>query len=120
MGKAYPVELRERVIRAVLLGQSHRSVAKQFEVSVRFVNRMMICYKANKDIRPVKQACPVIGRYHAYLSFIKEQIGLKGDLTLQELCALVQSHFNQYTCQSGMWYALKSWGLSYKKNTASK
>ena len=120
MGKPYPVELRERVVWRVLAGHSHRSVAKHFKVSSRFINRMMLFYKATKDVTPPKQGRPVSGRYRVYEGFIKSQIKSKGELTLRELYTLVQTHYGKHVCQSGMWYALQSWGLSFKKNAASK
>lgn len=41
MGKPHPVELRQRVVDHVVEGNSHRSTAARFRVSVKFVNDMV-------------------------------------------------------------------------------
>jgi len=40
MGKSHPVELRQRVVDHVAEGNTHRSTAARFKVSVKFVNDM--------------------------------------------------------------------------------
>lgn len=39
--KAYPIELRERVVRACDRGETPQDVAQQFEVSVRWVQKLL-------------------------------------------------------------------------------
>ena len=41
MGKSHPVELRQRVVDHVAEGNTHRSSAARFKVSVKFVNDMV-------------------------------------------------------------------------------
>ena len=41
MGKSHPVELRQRVVDHVAEGNTHRSTAARFKVSVKFVNDMV-------------------------------------------------------------------------------
>jgi transposase len=41
MGKPHPVELRQRVVDHVAEGNTHRSTAARFKVSVKFVNDMV-------------------------------------------------------------------------------
>ena len=42
MGRPHPMALRERVVAFVEEGNSHRSAAARFRVSVKFVNDMVI------------------------------------------------------------------------------
>ena len=41
MGKPHPMELRQRVVSHVDAGNTHRSAAARFDVSVKFVNDMV-------------------------------------------------------------------------------
>ena len=41
MGKPHPIELRQRVVDHVAEGNTHRSTAARFKVSVKFVNDMV-------------------------------------------------------------------------------
>ncbi|RYH11091.1 IS630 family transposase, partial [Tropicimonas sp. IMCC6043] len=40
MGKPHPMELRERVVAFVEEGNTHRSAAAHFRVSIKFINDM--------------------------------------------------------------------------------
>ena len=52
MGKSHPVELRQRVVDHVAEGNTHRSAAARFKVSVKFVNDMVKLKAATGGLRP--------------------------------------------------------------------
>ena len=52
MGKPHPVELRQRVVDFVAEGNTHRSAASRFRVSVKFVNDMVKLKQATGGLAP--------------------------------------------------------------------
>ena len=55
MGKPHPVELRQRVVDFVTEGNTHRSAAARFRVSVKFVNDMVKLKRATGSLAPKPQ-----------------------------------------------------------------
>ena len=55
MGKPHPIELRQRVVNDVVEGNTHRSMAARFKVSVKFVNDMVKLMKATGGLVPKAQ-----------------------------------------------------------------
>ena len=55
MGKPHPIELRERVVKFVEEGHTHRAAAAHFRVSVRFVNDMVILKRETGSLAPKRQ-----------------------------------------------------------------
>ncbi len=82
MGKPHPVELRQRVVDHVAEGNTHRSTAARFRVSVKFVNDMVKLMKATGGLVPKVQGK---GGGHGKLFPLKDWIGRriaeKRDLT---------------------------------------
>jgi transposase len=52
MGKPHPLVLRERVVAFVEEGNSHRSSAAHFRVSVKFVNDMVKLKRETGSLEP--------------------------------------------------------------------
>ena len=55
MGRPHPMALRERVVAFVEEGNSHRSAAARFRVSVKFVNDMVILKRETGGLAPRAQ-----------------------------------------------------------------
>jgi transposase len=55
MGKPHPVELRQRVVDHVAKGNTPRSTAARFRVSVKFVNDMVKLMKETGGLVPKTQ-----------------------------------------------------------------
>ncbi len=58
MGKAHPIELRERVVDFVEEGNTHRASAAHFRVSVKFVNDMVRLKQETGSLQPKTQGHP--------------------------------------------------------------
>jgi hypothetical protein len=69
MGKPHPVELRQRVVDHVAEGNTHRSTAARFKVSVKFVNDMVKLMKTTGGLVPKAQGN---GGGHGKLSSLKD------------------------------------------------
>lgn len=117
MGKPHPIELRERVVKYVGEGHSHRETARVFSVSVSFVNNMIKLKKQTNSLSPKKQGNGGKGKLRPYESWVRQRLAEKGDLTLDELrLELVEQHaLTVHRATIGSW--LHRLGLSSKKNT---
>lgn len=115
MGKPHPLELRQRVVKHVEAGNSHRSAAARFDVSVKFVNDMVKLKRETGSLSAKRQGNPGIGKLTPYADWVRERIADKGDLTLDELVDLrieVKAVKVHRTSVSRLLHRL---GLSHKK-----
>ena len=117
MGKPHPVELRQRVVDHVAEGNTHRSTAARFKVSVRFVNDMVKLMKATGGLAPKAQGN---GGGHGKLSALKgwlaRRIGEKRDLTAAALAAEIAAAHGVAVHRGTVWQALRDLGLTHKKD----
>ena len=109
-------DLRERVVAAVLNGESSRAVAGRFGVAVSSVVKWSQRYRTTGSVTPGKvggHRKPVL---EAHRAFIRERIDQTPHLTLHKLKdelavrGVIVSH-------NAVWTFLRREGLSFKKNT---
>lgn len=117
MARAYSLDLRERVVAAVQNGQSCRSVAGTFGISVASVVKWSQRFRATGSAA----AKPMGGRRPYVLegerSWVLGRIGAAPDLTLRALAAelaergIAVSHY-------AVWHFLVREGITFKKKPA--
>ena len=119
MGKPHPVELRQRVVDFVTEGNTHRSAAARFRVSVKFVNDMVKLRRATGSLAPKPQGN---GGGHGKLSGLKDwvarRIGQKRDLTVAELAAEITTAHGTAVHRGSVGRLLRDLGLTHKKRPA--
>lgn len=115
MGKPHPIELRERVVRYVDAGHSHREAARVFSVSPRFVNDMVKLRRETGSLAAKKQGNPGRGKLSPYADWVRGRLAENGELTLNELrLELLEQHgLTVHLGSVGNW--LHRLGLSHKK-----
>jgi transposase len=113
--KAYPIELRKRVLRAVDKGIGTRNeIAAMFEVSTFWIRKLLRQRRDDGDIAPRPQNH---GRKPAFcgenLKKLDEFIAARPDATLEE----IKSHFSEKVNCSlvAIHHTLKRLGWRYKK-----
>jgi len=117
MARAYSLDLRERVVAAVATGQSCRSVAGRFGVSVASVVKWSQRFRATGSA-----AAKRMGGRRPYAlagerSWVLARVGEAPDLTLRALAAelaergIVVSHY-------AVWHFLVREGITFKKKPA--
>ncbi len=86
--KAYPIELRARIVRAVQGGMAQTEVARVFAVSPRTIRRYLVQQRQEDDLTPGQSPGrpPAIGPARA--DALQAQVALHPDATLAEHCAL--------------------------------
>lgn len=121
MGKPHPIELRRRVVDHVAAGNTHRSAAERFCVSIKFVNDMVKLWKATGGLAPKVQGN---GGGHGKLAPLKDwiarRIGEKRDLTLAALAAEIAAVHGVAVHRGSVWEFLRGLGLTHKKRPARR
>lgn len=117
MVRAYSLDLRERVVAAVLAGQSCRPIAKTFGVSVASVVRWAQRFRATGNV-----AAKPIGRRRPFAlagdrEWVLARVAEKPDITLRALAAELGGRGIKVS-NYAVWNFLRRQGLSFKKNSA--
>jgi transposase len=119
MGRPHPIELRARVVDHVASGNTHRSTAARFKVSVKFVNDMVKLKAATGGLVPKAQGN---GGGHGKLSALKDwiarRIGETRDLTAAALAAEIAATHGVTVRRGSVWSLLRDLGLTHKKRLA--
>ena len=129
MGKPHPVELRRRVVDFVAEGNTHRSTAARFRVSVKFVNDMVKLRRATGSLAPKPQGNGGgQGKLSGLKAWVARRIGQKRDLTAAELAAEITATHGTATHgtathgtavhRGSVWRLLRDLGLTHKKRPA--
>ena len=121
MGKPHPVDLRRRVVDHVAEGNTHRSTALRFRVSVKFVNDMVKLMKEAGSLAPKGQRN---GGGHGKLSSLKDwiarRIAEKRDLTAAGLASEIAATHGMSVHRGSVWRLLRELWLTHKKRPASR
>ena len=115
MGKAHPIELRERVVAFVDEGHSHREAARHFRVSPKFVNDMVKLRRATGGLSPKRQGNPGRGKLNDVADWVRRRLSEKGDLTLDALVIELREKQGVEAHRSSVGRLLGRLGLSHKK-----
>jgi transposase len=115
MTRALSNDLRERVVAAVVAGESSRAVASRFGVAVSSVVKWSQRYRATGSVAPGKMGGHRKRILEPHRTFVAERINQNPHLTLHglkdELAArgVTVSH-------NAVWQFLRREGLRFKKN----
>ena len=110
-------DLRERVVAAVGMGESCRSVAKRFGVAVSSVVKWSQRYRATGSVGPGKMGGHRKRVLEPHRSFIIERIAQTPHLTLHGLKRELAERGVKVS-HNAVWLFLRREGLSFKKNAA--
>jgi transposase len=119
MARAYSLDLRERVVGAVLRGETCRAVAAAFDVSVASVVKWS--QRARATGSPAAKA---MGGKRPYLlegqrGFLLARLSEKPDLTLQALLLELRTRGIVVSCDT-LWRFLRREKISFKKNAVRR
>ena len=117
MGKAYSMDLRQRVFDYITVGHSCRAAARVFGVSPSTAVRLAAGFRDLGTIAPKRQgrAPGTAGKLVSHMVFLTGIVAAEPDITLRELSgARVETHGLQVELSS-IHRALARAGLSYKK-----
>jgi len=109
-------DLRERVVAAVVGGESCRSVALRFGVAVSSAVKWSQRYRATGSVAPGKMGGHRKPLLDPHRAFILERIGQTPHLTLHRLKDELAARGVQVS-HNAVWLFLRREGLRFKKNT---
>lgn len=117
MGRAYSLDLRERVVAAVAGGESCRAVAATFKVSVASVVKWSQRYRATGSAaaRPIGGNRPYV--LASERGWLLKRIVEQPDVTLRALLAELATRGIQVSYYA-VWHFFEHEGISFKKKPA--
>jgi transposase len=115
MTRALSNDLRERVVAAACAGESCRSVAARFGVSVSSVVKWSQRYRATGSVAPGKMGGHRRRVLEPHRAFIVERINQTPHLTLHRLKDELAVR-GVSVSHNAVWQFLRREGLSFKKN----
>lgn len=115
MVRPYSIDLRERVLAAVEVGEPVRAVAARFGVSPSFVSKLHTRYRQTRSVIPDRQGGDRrTGRIEAHADWLLHRVKEVPDVTLVELCQGLHRR-GLKAAPSTVWRFLHRRGLTYKK-----
>jgi len=116
MTRPFSNDLRERVVAAVLGGESCRTAAARFGVAVSSVVKWSQRYCATGSVAPGQMGGHRKRVLEPHRAFIKERINQTPHLTLHGLKDELAAH-GVNVSHNAVWMFLRREGLRFKKNT---
>lgn len=117
--KAYSIDLRERIVARVELGdESQAEVADDYGVSLPSVERFVHLWRTTDSVAPRKGKPGPKRKLEPYAAWLRAEVQRQPDATLAELCErLAEAHAVQ-AHPSLMWRELQLLELPLKKVSA--
>ena len=118
--KAYPKELRERVVAAVERGEHTRAeIARLFQVSRTFIKKMLRWQRAGQDLAPRQGGGPALLLQAPELALLCAAVGACPDATLSELQSALAEKREVAASLPTLCRALQQLELPRKKKASS-
>lgn len=118
--KSYSMDLRERLIAGRQSGQSAETLAKQFKVSKRSVERYWERQQQTGSAAPKQRGGYRRSRLEGHDETLRGWIAEQNDLTLAQLQERLRQELQISLSITALWHRLQRLGLSFKKNTARR
>src|SRR5690606_18696465 len=117
MGKAYSLDLRERIAAHVSGGGTRRGAARHFGVSPSTAVRIAASQAQRGTLAARKQGRPPgQGKLAPYVDFLVEIVESVPDITLPELAAALLAEYGVEVHPSSISRVLTRAGMTYKKS----
>lgn len=122
MGKAYSLDLRERIVGYVAEGHSARAAARVFGVSASTAVRLAAAHRRRRSVAPKRQGRPPgkAGKLAPHIGFLIEVVRSDPDITLRELAGALEEAEGVRVQLSSIHRALVRAGYSYKKRAGGE
>lgn len=117
MGRAYSLDLRERVWGFIARGGSRQAAARHFGVSASTAVRIAASQAQRGTLAPRKQGRPPgQGKLAPHVAFLVEIVEAVPDITLEELAAALEAEHGVKAHPSSISRVLTKAGVTYKKS----
>ena len=112
MGKAYSLDLRERVLAACAAGRKPEEVAPFFQVSARVIYKWLKLRQETGSLAPRYSRPGPKPKLAEHRQWLRAAVAQSPDATLEELRAAAPVK----VCIGALWNELRALGLSLKKS----
>jgi transposase len=114
--KAYSIDLREKIVKAYLQGDtSIRKVAQRFGVAKSFVQKLLLMNKSQGHVEPNLKRAAIKGKLDGCESQLADMVEQNPDATLSEYCEYWGETYDNWLSISTMCRALQKQKLTLKK-----
>ena len=113
--KPYSEDLRERVVRAVLIGTPRDDVAARFAVSMPTIERWLRLKRETGGVASKPVPGPEAVKLNAVMAVLPERLSTQADATLAEQCAWCATESGVTVSTATMSRALARLGWTRKK-----
>lgn len=118
-GKAYPQELRERVLLAADEGAPVGQIARRFRVSVSYVSKVLSRRAKTGETTTRPQVNHVPAKLAEHEAAIRDKLQAERDLTLAELQTWLAKERAVTVSVRGIWKTLKRLDITRKKSSST-
>ena len=121
MARSLSLDLRQRILDAILGGQSCRAAARQFCVSPSSAVRIRKRYEETQSLEPSRQGRPIgQGKLAPFRSQIIAKVKKQPDITMPDLAQWLEQTHGVRVDASNLSKLLRREGFSYKKNATGR
>ncbi len=114
MAKAYPIELRERIVASCDEGNHPAEVARVFRITERCVYQLLRLRRETGSLEPKRGRPGPKPKLAAHVDEVRALIEEHPDATLVELC----QQLDVSVCVATLWKTLRDLGITLKKSPA--
>jgi transposase len=115
MARAYGLDLRQRVIDAIVGGLSTRAAAARFSIGISTSGTWYRQWRATGTIAPGRQGARKGSKLDPLEGFILGLVDAEKDITLAEIAARLESEQGVRTCAALVHGFFRARGITYKK-----
>jgi transposase len=118
--KAYSIDLRQRIVAAVEMGEdSQAEVADQYGISLPTVERLLGRWRTTQSVAPLTGKPGRKRTLESWGHWIRAEVQRQPDVTLAELCERLQQTQHLTAHPSMMWRELQRLDLPLKKSRST-
>ena len=116
VARAYSVDLRKRVIEAIVGGMSTREAARRFAIGISTAGAWHRAWRESGSLEPGRQGHPKVSKLDPHEAFIWSLVNTEDrDITLAEIADRLAAERGVRTCAASVHAFFKKRGMTFKK-----
>lgn len=116
MARAFSLDLRKRVIDAIVGGMSTRKAARRFAIGISTAGSWHRAWRASGSLEPGRQGHPKVSKLDPHEAFILSLVDAEDhDVTLAEIADRLAADCGVRTCAASVHAFFKKRGITFKK-----
>ena len=116
MARAFSLDLRKRVVEAIVGGMSTREAARRFAIGISTAGSWHRAWRATGSLEPGRQGHPKVSKLDAHEAFILSLVDTEDrDITLVEIADRLETDRGVRTCAASVHAFFKKRDITLKK-----